>query len=80
MAQLATRYQGTTIELLASATGRKADARSVLAVMALGAVTGTDITVTATGPDADTAIAEAVEILGPPTADCLVPRDSRTTR
>ncbi|HCT81113.1 MAG TPA: HPr family phosphocarrier protein [Micromonosporaceae bacterium] len=63
LAQLATRYQGTTIEILASATGKKANARSVLAVMALGAVTGTAITVTATGPDAGAAIAGAVEIL-----------------
>ncbi|GEM_PF-1712721 len=63
LAQLASRYQETAIEVLAAATGKRANGRSVLAIMSLGAVTGTDVTVTATGPDAVAALAAAVEIL-----------------
>jgi phosphocarrier protein HPr len=43
-------------------TGR-ADARSVLGVMGLGATSGQHITVTAEGPDAEEAVATIVAIL-----------------
>ena len=43
--------------------GSKADARSVLSVMGLGATSGQQIMVRATGPDAAEAVAVMVEIL-----------------
>ncbi len=43
--------------------GSKADARSVLSVMGLGATSGQQIMVRATGPDAAEAVAAMVEIL-----------------
>jgi phosphotransferase system HPr (HPr) family protein len=64
VAQAAARHQDTTIELVAG--GKRANARSVLAVMALGAVAGTRIRVTATGLDAETAADEVVGILESP--------------
>jgi phosphocarrier protein HPr len=41
----------------------RADAKSVLGVMGLGATSGQRITVTATGPDAEAAVAAIVAIL-----------------
>jgi phosphotransferase system HPr (HPr) family protein len=49
-----------------TAGDRRANARSVLAVMGLGAVTGTDVHVTATGPGAATAVHDVCEILAAP--------------
>jgi phosphotransferase system HPr (HPr) family protein len=40
-----------------------ADAKSVLSVMGLGATSGQQVTVTATGPDAPQAVAAIIEIL-----------------
>ena len=61
VAQAATRHQETTIELVAG--DRRANARSVLAVMALGAVTGSQIRVITTGSGAEAAAGEVVDIL-----------------
>jgi phosphotransferase system HPr (HPr) family protein len=43
--------------------GRTADARSILAVMTLGAAQGASIEVSATGPDAAAAVAHMVLVL-----------------
>jgi len=45
-----------------------ADAKSVLGVMGLGAISGQRVTVTAAGPDAEEAVAALVVILGQATA------------
>jgi phosphocarrier protein HPr len=46
-----------------TAGGSQADAKSVLGVMGLGATSGQQVTVTATGPDAEAAVAAIVAIL-----------------
>lgn len=56
----ASRYR-SAIRLLAS--GREADAKSVLGVMQLGASAGTTITIRATGPDAQPAADALLAIL-----------------
>jgi phosphocarrier protein HPr len=61
VAQTATRHQETTIELVAG--DRRANARSVLAVMGLGAMTGTEVRVVVAGPDAAAVADEVVGIL-----------------
>jgi phosphocarrier protein HPr len=61
IAQAAARHPATTIEL--NAGGRRANARSVLAVMALGAVTGTEVRVITTGAGAVAVADEVVDIL-----------------
>ena len=65
--QAAIRYADTTIELAAG--GRRANARSVLALMALGAVSGSAVQVTAAGPGATTAIDQICGILTAPETD-----------
>jgi phosphotransferase system HPr (HPr) family protein len=67
IAQAAARHQGTTIDLTAG--DRRANARSVLAVMGLGAVSGTEVRVTTVGPDAEAVAAEIVDILRSPEND-----------
>jgi len=47
-----------------SVAGRRADAKSVLAVMGLGATSGQLVTVSAEGPDAGEAVAAVAAILG----------------
>jgi phosphocarrier protein HPr len=42
---------------------RKADAKSVLGVMGLGATSGQRVTVTADGPDAEAAVAAIIAVL-----------------
>jgi phosphocarrier protein HPr len=64
VARAAARHHPTTVELTAG--DRSANARSILAVMALGAVTGNEIRVTVAGSDADTVADELVEILRRP--------------
>lgn len=61
VAQAATRHQATTVELVAG--DRRANARSVLAVMGLGAVKGDEIRVIVAGPAAELVADELVEIL-----------------
>ena len=61
IAQAAARYPQTTIEIVAD--GRRADARSILAVMALGAVAGSEVLVRTAGAQADGATATVVAIL-----------------
>jgi phosphocarrier protein HPr len=61
IAQAAARHQTTTIDLVAGA--RRANARSVLAVMALGAVSGSEVHVSVTGEGRAAALTEIVEIL-----------------
>jgi phosphotransferase system HPr (HPr) family protein len=67
VAQAAARRQPTTIELIAGA--KRANARGVLAVMALGAVRGTEVTVIVAGPDAAAVADEVVAILTAPEPD-----------
>ena len=64
VAQAAARYPDTTIEILVD--GRSADARSILAVMGLGAVAGSEVRVRATGGDGADATATVVAILTAP--------------
>jgi phosphotransferase system HPr (HPr) family protein len=64
VAQLAGRNRTTTIELTAG--GKLANARSVLAVMGLGAVAGTEVRAEVTGPDAEAIADSLVEILTSP--------------
>jgi phosphotransferase system HPr (HPr) family protein len=64
VSQLAAKHQQTVIELLAG--DRNASARSVLAVMGLGAVKGDQVKVIVTGSDADAVADEIVEILHSP--------------
>jgi phosphotransferase system HPr (HPr) family protein len=50
-----------------AANGKRANARSILEVLALGAAGGTELTLSASGPDADdavNAIADVVKGLG----------------
>ncbi|HEU4425948.1 MAG TPA: HPr family phosphocarrier protein [Pilimelia sp.] len=61
VAQAAARHQTTTIELIAGA--RRANARSVLAVMALGAVSGSEVRISVAGPGHAAVLTEIVEIL-----------------
>jgi phosphocarrier protein HPr len=61
LAQAAARHQGTTIELTAGT--RRANARSVLAVMGLGAVSGSEVRVSVTGPAQAAVLSEVREIL-----------------
>jgi phosphocarrier protein HPr len=49
--------------IMLSAGHNTADARSVLSVMGIGATSGQVVTVRATGPDADEAVAAISEIL-----------------
>jgi len=65
--QAAARHRATTIELTAG--DRRANARSVLAVMGLGAVIGTEVRVITAGPDADAVADEVVDILRSPEND-----------
>jgi phosphocarrier protein HPr len=52
----------SAVELTAGAS--TADAKSVLAVMGLGAITGQQVTVRAAGPDATEAVTAVIDILG----------------
>jgi phosphocarrier protein HPr len=60
LAIAAARFE-SSIELQAGAS--TADAKSVLSVMGIGATSGQQVTVRATGPDADQAVAAITEIL-----------------
>jgi len=64
VAQAAARHTDTSIDLAAGS--RRANARSVLAVMGLGAVTGAEVRVTVAGPDAAAVADEVCEILATP--------------
>lgn len=61
VAQAAGGLSGTTVELVTDA--RRADARSILAVMGLGATAGSQVRVRATGEAAEAAVAAIVAIL-----------------
>jgi phosphotransferase system HPr (HPr) family protein len=63
VAQAAARHEAT-VELVAGA--RQANARSVLAVMSLGAVTGSSVRVLASGADAVAAADAIADILTTP--------------
>jgi phosphotransferase system HPr (HPr) family protein len=67
IAQAAARHPTTTIEL--SAGHKQANARSVLAVMGLGAVAGTEVRVIVAGCDADAVTDEVVDILCSPESE-----------
>jgi len=57
---------------------RSADARSVLAIMGLGATSGQRIVVSAVGPDAEPAVAALIGILAEATrVGADIPRDGR---
>jgi phosphocarrier protein HPr len=64
IAQAAARHSTTTIELVAG--DRRVNARGILAVMALGAVAGSEVRVIVAGSDADAVADEIVEILQSP--------------
>ena len=62
VAQLAAKHQTTAIELVAG--DRKANARSVLAVMSLGAVKGDQVKVVVSGLSSDAdAVADAIVVI-----------------
>jgi phosphotransferase system HPr (HPr) family protein len=63
IAKAAARYDAT-VEVVAG--DRRANARSVLAVMALGALSGSEVRVVAAGPDAVAAADEMAAILSTP--------------
>lgn len=67
IAQAAARNRETTIELISGE--RRANARSVLAVMGLGAVTGSYVEVAVAGPAADEVADEIAQILTSPEDD-----------
>ena len=67
LAQLAARHLPNAVELVAGE--RRANARSVLAVMGLGAVSGSEVRVEVAGPDAATIADAVVEILQSPEID-----------
>jgi phosphotransferase system HPr (HPr) family protein len=67
VAQAAARYAEAEVGL--AAASRHVNARSVLAVMGLGAVTGDEVRVTAVGPGATAAVDEICEILVAPETD-----------
>ncbi len=64
VAQAAARHRAATIELVAGE--RRANAVSVLSVMGLGAVTGTEVGVVVTGPQAEAIADELSDILRSP--------------
>jgi len=67
VAQAAARHPATTIELHHG--HRKANARSVLGVMGLGAVAGAEVRVLTTGGEAAAVADEIVDILCAPEAE-----------
>jgi phosphotransferase system HPr (HPr) family protein len=67
VAVLSARHPDTTIELAAS--GRRVNARSVLAVMGLGAVSGSQVQVIVAGDNAAAVADEIVDILDKPDPD-----------
>jgi|RhiMethySRZTD1v2_1073278.scaffolds.fasta_scaffold1438734_2 phosphotransferase system HPr (HPr) family protein len=64
VAQAAARHRPVTIELVAGA--RRANAGSILAVLGLGAVKGTEVLVKVEGPNATAAADEICKILEAP--------------
>jgi phosphotransferase system HPr (HPr) family protein len=64
IAQAAGRHRPTTIKL--STGDRHANAHSILAILALGAVTGTHIHITVQGPNATTIADDITNILTSP--------------
>jgi phosphocarrier protein HPr len=66
--QLAVAAAKFTADVTLTAGERSANAKSVLAVMGLGATTGQQITAAATGPDAEQAVAAVIAILADATA------------
>jgi len=64
LARVAARHRSATIELVAGE--RRADARSVLAVMRLGALAGTEVGVVVTGSHAEAIADEVARILRRP--------------
>jgi phosphotransferase system HPr (HPr) family protein len=60
------KFSATTVQL--SVGSSQADAKSVLAVMQLGAGSGQEVTVRASGPDARAAVAAIVAILAEATS------------
>jgi phosphocarrier protein HPr len=67
VAQAAARHTDTTIDLVAGS--RRANARSVLAVMGLGAVTGSEVRIAVVGPGAAAVADEISQILETPETD-----------
>jgi len=58
--QEAARHQA---QVTVAAGDKEVDARSVLLVMSLGATAGTEVTIRATGDDADAAVAALADLL-----------------
>ena len=61
--QLAVAAAKFTADVSLTVGDRTANAKSVLAVMGLGATSGQEITAAATGPDAEQAVAAVIAIL-----------------
>ena len=57
------RAKGLTSTVTIEANGKSADAKSILAVLSLGATKGDVATITAHGDDAEDAIAQIAEIM-----------------
>lgn len=60
---LVTAATGFDARIMLEYDGRRADARSILSVMTLGAPAGATVLVRAEGPDAERAVAAMLEIL-----------------
>jgi phosphocarrier protein len=59
--QTAGKFKGTTVRV--AANGKEIDAKSILAIMGLGARQGTELTLKAEGPDAEAAVAALVALV-----------------
>lgn len=59
--QKANEFKGTNVKI--SAKGKTVDAKSILMIMSMGLSNGTEITISADGPDADKAVAALVELV-----------------
>jgi phosphocarrier protein HPr len=59
--QTAARFKGTTVKV--SANGKEIDAKSILAVMGLGARSGDELTLKAEGPEAEAAVQALVALV-----------------
>lgn len=67
IAQAAARHRPASIEIVAGS--RRASAASILALLGLGAVKGSEVLVRVEGPNATAVIDEIVEILATPEID-----------
>ena len=62
-AQVVAKLQPLTAEITIAVNGRRADARSITAVLGLGAAVGDELTITARGGDAQAALDAVLSIV-----------------